>query len=220
MSTHSNISNIEHGDHAHHFKSLDHQTQTNKLGIWMFLVQEILFFSGLFVAYGVYHWFHPEMFFGAHKTLDVTMGAINTVVLIFSSLTMALAVRSAQLKQRGQLMGYLFVTLLCAGTFLVIKYFEYHHKFELGMLPGKFYFYDGLTSFTNPHIFFSIYFAMTGVHGIHVIAGMIAITWLLVRANKGDFDKGYYSPVECVGLYWHLVDLVWIYLFPLLYLVG
>lgn len=206
--------------HAHHFVSADHEFSTAKLGMWLFLVTEILFFSGLFVAYAMYHYFHPEMFKGAHKMLDVKMGGLNTVVLIFSSLTMALAIRAAQLGRKTQSLGLLFVTLLCAGAFLVVKYFEYSHKFHLGLLPGHYYFYDGLTTFKDPHIFFGIYFCMTGLHGIHVLLGMGAIIWVMFRTNRGDFSPGYYTPVELVGLYWHLVDLIWIYLFPLLYLVG
>lgn len=206
--------------HAHHFGSASHEFETSKLGMWLFLVQEILFFSGLFVAYGIFHHYHPEMFKGAHHMLDVKMGAINTVVLIFSSLTMALAVRSAQLNNKNQTVAYLAVTIACACVFLVVKYFEYSHKFHLGLLPGKLYFYDGLTEFKDPHIFFSIYFMMTGLHGIHVIAGIIVIFWVMLRAMRGEFSSQYYTPVELTGLYWHLVDLVWIYLFPLLYLIG
>jgi len=206
--------------HAHHFQSAEHEFQTCKLGMWIFLVQEILFFSGLFLAYGIFRWMHPEMFFGAHKTLDVTLGATNTVILIFSSLTMALAVRAAQLNQRGQSAVLLVITLLCAFGFLVIKYFEYSHKFHLGMLPGRLYFYDGLTQFRDPHIFFGVYFIMTGLHGIHVIGGIVVIGWILRRTLRGEFSSEYYTPVEMTGLYWHLVDLIWIYLFPLLYLVG
>jgi cytochrome c oxidase subunit 3 len=111
------------------------------------------------------------------------------------------------------------MTLLLAATFLVIKYFEYYHKFELGQLPGKFYTFDGIEG-TNPHIFFSIYFLLTGLHGIHILLGMIAIGWVLFRTSNGDFSAQYFTPVENVGLYWHLVDLIWIYLFPLLYLIG
>lgn len=206
--------------HAHHFVSGAHEFSTSKLGVWLFLVTEILFFSGLFMAYAMYHYFHPEMFKGAHKMLDMKMGAINTMVLIFSSLTMALSIRAAQLGKKGQTVGLLAVTFICAGIFLVVKYFEYSHKFHLGLLPGKFYFYDGLTEFTNPHIFFGIYFCMTGLHGIHVVLGMIAILWVMVRAAKGEFGPDYFTPIEGVGLYWHLVDLIWIYLFPLLYLVS
>jgi cytochrome c oxidase subunit 3 len=145
---------------------------------------------------------------------------VNTVVLICSSLTMALAVRASQLSQKKHAVIYLVLTLACAFGFLVIKYIEYSHKFHLGLLPGKYYFYDGLTTFKDPHIFFGVYFMMTGLHGIHVVAGIIAISWVLWRTVRGDFSSEYYMPVELTGLYWHLVDLIWIYLFPLLYLVG
>lgn len=219
--SHAEVHGHEGGHHhAHHFVSAEHEFSTAKQGMWLFLVTEILFFSGLFMAYAAFKSFHPEMFKGAHKLLDIKMGAINTMVLIFSSLTMALSIRSAQLGRKGQTVALLAITWLCAGIFLVVKYFEYSHKFHMGTLPGHYYFYDGLTEFTNPHIFFGIYFCMTGLHGIHVVLGMIAILWVMYRANRGEFNANYYTPLECVGLYWHLVDLIWIYLFPLLYLVG
>ena len=154
--------------------------------------------------------------------LDWKLGGLNTMVLIFSSLTMALGVRSAQTNKRGATIMYLLVTLLCACAFLVVKYFEYTHKIHLGLLPGAYYTFSGpeLAHVDSPHIFFGIYFLLTGLHGFHVLFGMIAITWILLRTTRGDFSSKYYTPVELVGLYWHLVDLIWIYLFPLLYLVG
>jgi cytochrome c oxidase subunit 3 len=132
---------------------------------------------------------------------------------------MALSIRSMQLNIKKQTIGYLVATLLLAATFLVIKYFEYSHKIELGQLPGKFYTYEGINA-VNPHIFFSVYFTMTGLHGLHVLIGMIVITWVLVRTIRSDFSAEYYTPIEMTGLYWHLVDLIWIFLFPLLYLIG
>ena len=147
------------------------------------------------------------------------MGTVNTIVLITSSLTMALSIRSMQVDNKKMTRLYLVLTLLFAFTFLVIKYFEYSHKIELGQLPGMFYTFQGVEG-NNPHIFFSIYFAMTGLHGIHVLIGMIVITWVFVRTGKGHFSSEYYTPIEMAGLYWHLVDLIWIFLFPLLYLIG
>jgi len=114
---------------------------------------------------------------------------------------------------------YLVLTILLAVTFLVVKYFEYHHKFELGQLPGKYYTYDGIAG-TNPHVFFSIYFLMTGLHGFHVLIGIGLITWIIVRTAKDRFSSDYYTPLENVGLFWHLVDMIWIFLFPLFYLIG
>ncbi len=208
---------VEHAGHQHHFATAAQQRSAAKLGMWIFLATEILFFGGVFMAYGAFRYFYPGTFVAAHEHLSVPLGGLNTVVLITSSLTMALAVRAAQLGDRKALVRLLALTLAFAGAFLVIKGFEYHHKFEHGLLPGKFYRAEGIAGL--PHIFFGIYFTMTGLHGVHVIAGMGVIGWMLVRARRGDFSARYFTPVENVGLYWHLVDLIWIFLFPLLYLV-
>lgn len=204
---------------AHHFSEADQQRESAKLGMWIFLVTEVLLFSGLFVFYAIYRAWNPEMFINAHYFLDVTLGSLNTVVLISSSVTVALAIRSMQLNNKKQTIILLIFTLALAATFLVVKYFEYSHKFHLGQLPGKYYTFTGIEG-TNPHVFFSVYFMLTGLHGIHVIAGMIAIGWVLYRTYKGHFSAEYFTPIENAGLYWHLVDLIWIYLFPLLYLIG
>jgi len=204
---------------AHHFHEVEQQKESAKLGMWIFLLTEILLFGGLFVAYSVFRAWNPEMFFDAHKQLNVYMGTLNTFVLISSSVTIALSIRSIQLGDKKRTMQLLFITLLLAAVFLVVKYFEYSHKIHLGQLPGKYYTFEGLEG-TNPHVFFSIYFLMTGLHGVHVILGMAAITWILYKTSKGRFSAEYYTPVEMVGLYWHLVDLIWIYLFPLFYLIG
>lgn len=218
----------EHGHHgpkwlAHHFDTPVQQYDTAKLGMWAFLIQELLFFSGLFVAYGVYRSWHPEMFQQASHQLDKIMGGCNTIVLLFSSLTAALAVRSSQVGNRNATSRYLIITILCACTFLVIKYFEYSHKFHTGLLPGRFFhphdLHGGATLPTNAHQFFSIYFLTTGVHGLHVAVGIGVLIWILKRNLRGDFSKEYFTPVDLAALYWHLVDLVWIYLFPLLYLI-
>lgn len=208
--------------HAHHFPTAHAEAEAGKFGMWIFLATEILLFSGLFMAYSAYRSTHAEMFKAAHHMLDWKLGAVNTMVLILSSLTMALGVRSAQTNRRSQSALYLVITLLCACAFLVVKYFEYSHKFHVGTLPGQYYHYTGpeLAHVESPHIFFGIYFLMTGLHGLHVLIGMAAISWVLVRTLRGEFYSKYYFPVELVGLYWHLVDLIWIYLFPLLYLVG
>lgn len=203
----------------HHFSDAEQQVETAKLGMWIFLLTEVLLFGGLFAFYAIFRSWHPEMFFEAHKLLDVSLGALNTFVLVTSSLTMALAIRSMQLNNRKHTIWFLVVTLLLAGTFLVVKYFEYSHKIHLGQLPGIFYSYEGVAA-NNPHIFFSVYFAMTGLHGIHVLIGMAAIIWMLIRTVKNHFSDEYYTPIEVTGLYWHLVDLIWIFLFPLLYLIG
>ena len=212
-----------HGHHgpsylAHHFENPEQQYDSAKLGTWVFLVTEILMFGGLFAAYILFKSFDPQLFIEAHHHLDKVMGGTNTIVLLTSSLTMALAVRSSQLGKRGQTSLFLLATLACAGMFLVVKYFEYSHKIHDGLLPGPY--------FTNPdlpkqaQVFFSLYFMMTGLHGTHVLIGMGLITWILIRNIKGEFSAEFFTPIEMVGLYWHLVDLIWIYLFPLLYLIG
>ncbi len=204
---------------AHHFFTMEQQHESLKLGVWLFLVTEILLFGGLFCVYAVYRNWHPDMFIAAHKFLDVKMGAINTLVLIGSSVTMALAIRSLQKNRPDQTVLLLIVTILCAFVFLVIKYFEYSHKIHLGLLPGKFFSNTEVMG-SNPQLFFSAYFAMTGLHGLHIIIGMGFLSFLLYQTMNGKYSSEYYSPVEMGGLYWHLVDLIWIYLFPLLYLIG
>ena len=198
---------------------MEQQHESAKLGMWIFILTELLLFGGLFTAYSIFRAINPDMFYNAHKYLDVTLGTINTLVLITSSLTMALAVRSAQINKKNQTLFFLASTIGLALVFLVIKYFEYEHKFHLGQLPGKYYTFSGIAG-TNPHIFFSIYFAMTGLHALHIIGGMAVISFMFYRTSKGEFSSEYYTPLELTGLYWHLVDLIWIYLFPLLYLIG
>jgi cytochrome c oxidase subunit 3 len=280
---------------AHHFDSYQQQFDAGKLGIWLFLLTEVLFFSGLFCAYTIYRGMHPEVFVYAHYFLNTTMGALNTCVLLVSSLTAAWAVRNAQLAQRKLLVLNIVITIACACTFMVVKFFEYQHKFHDGLLPGpRFHPTEQvweLDSFKkkhpeaaeyaehlaklgeerakhkppavgaialntpetgvyehpteeqieplikagvigpasedpttiskprNAHVFFSIYFFMTGLHGIHVIGGIAVWLWLLKRAAKDEFGPNYFGPIDYAALYWHLVDLVWIYLFPLLYLI-
>jgi cytochrome c oxidase subunit 3 len=271
----------------HHFENADQQYQSAKLGMWVFLATEILFFGGLFVAYAVYRANHPEVFVFGHHFLDKNLGALNTVVLICSSLTAAWAVRAAQLRQIGLLKLMILLTMLCAFGFMGVKAVEYNGKWKHGLLwAGK---YDphvedhGETSHeviggeiaedvhieieetapeaapapptadpdrstippaaegpaglattdsaasevdgvefepANAQIYFSIYFLMTGLHGIHVLGGIGAFIWLLLCARRGDFDSGHFTRVDMVALYWHLVDLIWIYLFLLLYLID
>ncbi len=212
-----------HGEHpaflAHHFHDAAQQKSAVKLGMWAFLVQEILFFAGLFMAYFAFRALYPETWLVAHELLDKRMGAFNTVVLLFSSLTMALAVRACQLDDIKGSIRYLWITIACALGFMVVKYFEYSHKFHLGLLPGKYYSYDGIEG-GAPELFFSVYFMMTGVHGLHVVIGVGIMVWLIFGPlRQGKVSSKYYAVVENTGLYWHLVDLIWIFLFPLLYLV-
>ncbi|GAB4198026.1 MAG: cytochrome c oxidase subunit 3 family protein [Sandaracinaceae bacterium] len=204
----------------HHFETPVQQFESSKLGMWVFLAQEILFFSGLFVAYGVIRIAYPEAFAAGSAELNKIMGGANTIVLLFSSLTAALAVRSAQLGKRDEVSRYLIITILCALGFLVIKYFEYSAKFEHGLLPGVHWNPAHLEHpVEHMHVFFGVYFMLTGLHGVHVLVGIGVLAWILLRNNRGEFSKDYWTPVDLAALYWHLVDLVWIYLFPLLYLI-
>lgn len=281
----------DHPEHlAHHFESPRQQYDAGKLGIWMFLITEVLFFSGMFCAYAVYRSLHPEIFIDAAKELNTMLGAFNTVVLIVSSFTMAWAVRAAQLSQKKLLVVLLWLTLALAGVFLGVKAVEYTAKFEHGLFPGIYNHFaqeqypavaskyvsapaaapgetgaetpaageshgestaeatheehaageeshgehapaaegehaeagghhGGAQGVRNIHIFFGIYYMMTGIHAIHIIGGMGVIAWLIIRAQRGEFSSEYFGPVDFTGLYWHLVDLIWIFLFPLLYLI-
>jgi cytochrome c oxidase subunit 3 len=178
-----------------------------KLGIWTFLATEVLLFGGLFCAYIVFRLKFPQMFREDHQHLDRVIGAANTVVLILSSVTVAQGIAAVRKGRQVLLRLFLSLTILLAGTFLAVKYFEWTEKFAHGLHPGT-------------DVFFSLYFMMTGLHGLHVLAGMLVLAWVLVRSFGGRFSEGYSTPVEISGLYWHFVDLVWIYLFPLFYLVG
>jgi cytochrome c oxidase subunit 3 len=204
---------------AHHFDNADVQFDAGRMGVWLFLVTEILLFGGLFCAFFVFRSWYFSDFVEAHHHLDRVLGAVNTLVLIGSSLTMALAVRAGQMSNRKLATWLLTATLFCAGIFLAIKFVEYRHKFHEGLLPGQYFTAEG---FKGHHagIFFAIYFMMTGIHGIHILIGMGLILWILIRNLRGEFSSRYYAPIEGVGLYWHLVDLVWIFLFPLLYLIS
>jgi cytochrome c oxidase subunit III len=187
--------------------------------MWVFLVTEVLFFGGVLTAYIVYRVSYPDAFAGASHHLDVVLGAINTAVLIVSSLTMALAVHGAQLGRRRQTVGFLLATMALGSAFLVIKAIEYSHKFHDHLFPGPNFVYPGGAA-RQAELFFSVYFALTGLHALHMIVGIGLLASLVFLALKGRFSPEYYSPVENIGLYWHFVDIVWIFLFPLLYLIG
>ena len=211
----------------HYFVHLDQQFDAAKMGMWLFLVTEILLFSGMFVAYAVYRSWHPEVFAHASELLDWRLGALNTVVLLASSLTVALAIHFVQKGEKEKVVVLLILTLLCAAVFMVVKYFEYSGKFSHGVFPGAGYDPHGVVAghdyaeYDIPFApqFFSIYFVMTGIHGVHVLVGMGIFAWLVTRVIRGHFTPQWYTPVELTGLYWHLVDIIWIFLFPLLYLV-
>ncbi|GMQ81942.1 MAG: cytochrome c oxidase subunit 3 family protein [Rhodothermia bacterium] len=211
----------------HHFVSSDQQFDAAKLGMWLFLVTEILLFSGMFVAYAVFRIWYPEVFSLSSELLDWRLGGLNTIVLLASSFTVAMGVHYAQTNERKKLVWALISTIFLAAVFLVVKYFEYTGKFAHGVFPGINFDPQGTAgghdyaAYNIPFAaqFFSIYFVMTGIHGLHVLIGMGLFTWLTVRASRGHFSSEYYTPVEITGLYWHFVDIIWIFLFPLLYLI-
>ena len=266
--SHDHSSHDNHGHHpslAHHFVSLEQQHEANILGMWMFLVTEVLFFGGLFTAYTVYRLKFNTMFQEASNQLDITLGCLNTVVLILSSLTMAMAVRSAQIGKTKQILNYLGATAILGFMFLGVKYFEWKHDFDIHLVPKSDFCWDYakerrkeadhhekdqpfvsklIGKFVGHHeehappsaaeiakdhknpesqqarIFFVLYFAMTGIHALHMVIGFGLIAAVAYWASRGTYGPEYYTPVEVLGLYWHFVDIVWIFLFPLLYLLG
>ena len=205
---------------AHHFDSMAQQTEATTLGMWVFLATEVLFFGGLFATYAIYRVWYPEAFAAASHSLDVTLGTVNTVVLITSSLTMALAVHAAQLGQRKLLMTFLILTMILGAMFLGIKSVEYYHKFAEHHVPGPGFQFEERDYVRHAQLFFSLYFVMTGLHALHMIIGIGIMLVMLWWAWNGTITAQYSSPIEISGLYWHFVDIVWIFLFPLLYLLG
>ena len=203
----------------HHFDDLGQQREAATLGMWLFLATEVLFFGGLFTAYMLYRVWYPETFGAASRTLDIWLGSVNTLVLITSSLTMALAVHAAATDERRALMRWLVVTMLLGTVFLVIKGFEYAHKFEEHHVPGFGFHFEGAAP-ERANLFFSLYFAMTGLHALHMIIGLGLLTVMLALAWRRRFSARWHTPIEISGLYWHFVDIIWIFLFPLLYLVD
>jgi cytochrome c oxidase subunit 3 len=201
----------------HHFSTPEAHNHAVRLGMWLFLATEILLFAGLFVAYFVYRGYFPEAFIQGAKHLDLWAGTTNTVILITSSLTVALAHHYAHTGRNRTAGWLLLVSILFGLVFLVIKGIEYHHKFQEGALPWH-YTYSEVTV-PGAALFYTIYFFTTGLHALHVCIGLGVLTWIMVRCFKNEFSAQYYAPVELGGLYWHLVDLVWIFLYPLLYLV-
>lgn len=196
---------VPHG-HVHHIDPVV-EYESAKFGMWLFLATELLLFGGLFAAYTIFRAKYPALFEEQHHELNKTLGALNTIILIFSSLTMAMGVSSIQKGKKTLLTIFLALTIICGIIFGVNKYFEYSAKFHHHIYPST-------------SIFFALYFMMTGLHMLHVIAGLAVLTVILVLNIKGKFSEKYNTPVEVGGLYWHLVDLIWIYLFPLLYLIA
>jgi cytochrome c oxidase subunit 3 len=212
---------------AHQFEDLEQQQDTDTLGIWVFLVTEIMFFGGIFAAYAILRWLYFAAFEGGSRILDVRLGALNTIVLLGSSLTMALSVRSAQTGNRRALILFLISTMILGGVFLGVKGVEYNQKFVEHVVPSLDWAPEGEVlahlapgGLDHAQLYFFLYFAMTGLHALHMIIGIGLLFWLVLRARKGSFTPHYFAPVDVVGLYWHFVDIVWIFLFPLLYLIG
>jgi cytochrome c oxidase subunit 3 len=233
-----------HGEHPpylrHHFESVEQQADTTNFAMWLFLLTEIMFFGGLFTAYLIYrNWYYPAFVAGSHQ-LNVVWGTLNTLVLIFSSFTMAMGVWCAETRRRRGLVASLTLTCVLGLCFLGIKTVEYHEKWEMHHVPGLRY---SLQSFLDPQsnpevyaeyhdkplaldmarhteIYFSLYFAMTGMHALHMIIGIGILVFMIFRARAGAYTEGHTTFVENFGYYWHFVDLVWIYLFALLYLIS
>ena len=247
---HGAASKEMHQEVAHQFEDLEQQNDSYVVGMWTFLVTEIMFFGALFLAFATYRTLYTPAFVEAHQKLSFTLGTINTTILLFSSLFMALAVHAAQIGKRGSVIGWIVLTLFCATAFLGIKSVEYYNKYQENLIPGVHYAFEhekgplarteiapsvgvpdmggmsaGDTSGVIRHadkteLFFALYFCMTGLHAIHIIIGMlcmVVIVGLLLIKHPAVND---YMPIEMFGLYWHFVDIVWIFLFPLLYLVG
>ena len=218
-------------DHGHtetfalrvQFDTEAQQKDASTLGMWLFLITEIMFFGGMFAVYTVYRSWYPDVFAIASSSLNEIIGALNTGVLLLSSFTMVMAVRAGQLGQRKAIVIFLILTLLFGGIFLGVKAYEWNRKFEEHHIPGQAAFHlDGVLPADQGHaqLFFSIYFAMTGLHALHMVIGVGILLILIVQARKGRFSASYYTPVDVAGLYWHFVDIIWIFLFPLLYLID
>ena len=221
--------------HRHHFATEEQQREAGSFGMWLFLLTEIMFFGGLFFAYLLYRNWYYDAFVAASNQLSIPLGASNTAILITSGFFMALAVWAAEVRKKALLVIFLIFTTLFGLAFLGIKYVEYHEKYEKHHIPGANF---DVSEFINPsayglsekplppdaaqktQMFFFLYFAMTGMHALHMIIGIGLLVWLLARAQRGDFTQGYVAPIENFGLYWHFVDIVWLYLFPLLYLIN
>jgi cytochrome c oxidase subunit III len=204
---------------ASHFESLEQQNESAVLGMWVFLVTEVMFFGGLFAAYTVYRILYPEAYLEGSRHMNVLLGTINTGFLLTSSFTMALAVWAAHSRKKAWLLFNLGVTIVLGLGFIVIKTIEYREKYEHGLFPVLNFTAHGDNARTM-ELFLRIYFIMTGLHGIHVAIGLIIMAVFFVKALKGTYSQGRYIPIEILGLYWHFVDLIWIFLFPLFYLLD
>jgi cytochrome c oxidase subunit III len=215
----------EHHHHPflqHHFEDLGQQHEASTLGMWMFLATEILFFGGVLCAYAVYRNMYPEAWKAGSHHQNWVIGTANTAVLIGSSLTMALAVWGAQLGRRKLTVLMLVLTLVLGSVFIGVKGYEYAEHIHEGLFPGKYFTFvehDNPALTPGVQLYMVFYFGMTGLHALHMVIGAGLLLWMIWRAWAGHFGPEYYGPVEVMGLYWHFVDIVWIFLFPLLYLV-
>ena len=223
----------------HHFETEEQQREAGTFGMWLFLLTEIMFFGGLFTAYLIYRNWYYQAFVSASHQLSIPLGGVNTLLLICSSFTMAMGVWSAEMKKKGALVLCLILTFILGTGFLGIKTVEYGEKIEKHHVPGIHY---SLNSFLYPdsdeaarvakdhalpldmarhtEIYFFLYFAMTGMHALHMIIGVAILAFMIARAQAGAYTTGHVTFVENFGLYWHFVDIVWIFLFPLLYLIS
>jgi len=212
----------------HHFADMEQQREASSLGMWVFLATEVMFFGGMFCAYLIYRYWYFNEFAAGSRSLDIWLGTINTAVLICSSLTVALGVRAAQMGKRKLLVILLLLTIVLGLAFLGIKGVEWYAKFQEHHIPGMSFNVDDLVRDypqiridpSHEQIFFSLYFAMTGLHALHMIIGVGIFVFLTYHAWKGLYTPEYHTPIEIGGLYWHFVDIIWIYLFPLLYLID
>ena len=207
------------GTVAHQFDDFTQQHEASTLGMWTFLITEVMFFGGMFLGYMIYRASYPQEFAHASNHMDIILGTINTAVLIASSLTVVLSVHAAHESKQKALLGFLALTILLGLVFLGIKFTEYYHKYEEHLVPGVNFQYDGKSP-GRAAIFFSFYFAMTGMHAFHMVIGIGIFLVLIFAAWRGRYSKDYFTPVEMAGLYWHFVDIIWIFLFPLFYLLG
>jgi cytochrome c oxidase subunit 3 len=203
---------------AHHFENLAKQTHAARLGMWLFLATEVLLFTALFAAYSVYRFLYPESFAECSRAIETWIGLVNTIVLVTSSFTVAMGLDAAT-KGNGRRSALLFaVSVGLALVFLGFKAIEYTHHFQEGQLPGRYYTFEAVQG-PGASIYFSLYFLITGLHGVHVVIGMTVLSIVGTRSWLGKYSEEYHTPVELAGLYWHLVDLIWIFVFPLIYLI-
>jgi cytochrome c oxidase subunit 3 len=214
------LESAPHGHVEHHFEDAVQQKDAATVGMWVFLMTEVMFFGGMFLAYFAYRQAYPVAFASASNKTVLLIGATNTTVLICSSLTMAFAVRCAALGKKNLIILFLILTLLLGGVFLGVKAYEYHDKWVHHEVPGHNFDCEGCTDAAHTPLFFALYFGMTGLHAVHMIVGVGIILFLIAQARKGAYGPEWHTPVELFGLYWHFVDIIWIFLFPLFYLVD